>query len=82
MTTRLGPQKHPGARIPIMSGAVMVGAIFPPARDGDKWRWSLFQLGTRYTQTGEARSQDKATEAALARWREFLTEAELREVVS
>lgn len=79
MTTRIGPPRAPAARHPIMSGGVMVGALFPPAREGQQWQWTLFQLGARHTKSGYANTQTAATNAALAAWRAWLRDAELTE---
>lgn len=83
MTTRFAhPEKFAAGRIPIMSGAVMIGAIFPPDHSGDPWEWSIFAFGSRWRENGHAPTEEKARKAALDHWRGLLTDAELREVVS
>lgn len=79
MTTRIAPPRYTSGRHPIMSGNVMIGALFPPPREGAEWEWLLFQLGSHWGKLGTARTEEAARKAVMGAWRSFLHAAELTE---
>ena len=78
MTARFIPSAYPGGRILLRSGQVDVGAIFPPRQGKGRWPWRLWVTANAASE-GEARTEDAARAALLARWREFLADADLHE---
>jgi hypothetical protein len=67
---------YAGDRILAMSGAVEIGAVFPPV-GGGKWRWAFF-LGRTPAPTN-ARDEASAKAALMRQWTTFLDRAGLVE---
>ena len=68
-TIRFAAPIYPGGRHCLLSGSVTMGAIFPPPRTGEKWRWRLFAFGANHAREGEAKDESTAKRhltAALA----------------
>ena len=80
MTARFAPPAYPGGRHCLMAGSVPVGAVFPPAGPAGAWCWTLWVGGVQFTAQGEARTEQAAKNALLARWRDFLAAAALHEL--
>lgn len=82
MTARFFPSAYPGGRILLRSGAVDVGAVFPPAGtppDRLPWVWRLWVNGKTFTTDGRAKTEQAAKNALLAAWRDFTARAGLME---
>lgn len=84
MTARFIQPHPPQGRILLMSGAVAVGAVFPPVgqpRDRLPWVWRLWLNGSTVATDGRAKTEQAAKNALLAAWRDFLTSAGLVEQI-
>lgn len=79
MTARFAAPLWPGGRSCLMSGSFTVGAVFPPPAPGGVWRWRLFGVWHPGPTHGTANTEQAAKNALLARWRDFLRAAELKE---
>ena len=82
MTIRFAAPLYPGGRHCLLCGTVTVGAVYPPAKDGDGWLWRAAITDTGQPTDGweVAASEQAAKNALLARFRDFLRAAELEEV--
>lgn len=80
MTLRFADPEYPGGRHCLLCGRVTVGAAFPPMVKGDDWVWRLWVSGEVYAPNGRAKSEQAAKNALLARFRDFLRMAGLKEV--
>lgn len=67
MATFLKPA-YAGGRIPLATGEVIVGAIFPPTGPRAAWRWTLFQTGEAQKTEGGAKEEATAREQILEAW--------------
>jgi hypothetical protein len=54
-----------------------MGAVFPPATHGKKWRWSLFSFGANHAREGQARDEATAKGHLMAAFALTLAEAGL-----
>ncbi len=82
MTARFTQQHPPQGRILLMSGAVAVGAVFPPVgqpRDRLPWVWRLWVNGKTCATDGRAKTEQAAKNALLAAWRDFIARIGLME---
>lgn len=72
------PQAYPGGRIPLASGRVTVGAVFPPVGDPPgPWVWRLFAVGDLPARDGRAKTEAAARVAILGAWRDVIDQAGL-----
>jgi hypothetical protein len=82
MTARFVPSPYPGGRIVLRSGAVDVGAVFPPAGEGQHrypWAWRFWGRGGTTTRDGAAKTELAAKNALLGAWLNYLQAAGLTE---
>lgn len=82
MTARFTQPHPPQGRILLMSGAVAVGAVFPPVgqpRDRLPWVWRLWVNGKTGATDGRAETEQAAKNALLAAWRDFIARIGLME---
>ena len=82
MTARFTQPHPPQGRILLMSGAVAVGAVFPPVgqpRDRLPWVWRLWVNGKTCATDGRAKTELAAKNALLAAWRDFIARIGLME---
>lgn len=82
MTARFTQPHPPQGRILLMSGAVAVGAVFPPVgqpRDRLPWVWRLWVNGKTCATDGRAKTEQAAKNALLAAWRDFIARIGLME---
>lgn len=82
MTAHFIPADYPAGRILLRSGAVDVGAVFPPsetATDPKPWMWRLWLNGSTVHTDGRAKTELAAKNALLAAWRDFTARAGLME---
>lgn len=82
MTARFIASDYPGGRILLRSGAVDVGAVFPPLGEGQHrhpWAWRFWGGPGTTTRDGGAKTELAAKTALLAEWRSYLRTAGLAE---
>ncbi len=82
MTARFTQPHPPQGRILLMSGAVAVGAVFPPVgqpRDRLPWVWRLWVNGKTCATDGRAKTEQAAKNALLAAWLDFIARIGLME---
>jgi len=82
MTARFIAADYPAGRILLRSGAVDVGAVFPPQglpRDRLPWTWRLWVNGSTVHTDGRAKTELAAKNALLAAWRDFIARLGLME---
>lgn len=82
MTARFIASDYPGGRIMLRSGAMDVGAVFPPVgqpRDRLPWVWRLWLNGSTVATDGRAKTEQAAKNALLAAWRDFIARIGLME---
>ena len=75
---RFAAPLYPGGRHCLLSGSVTMGAVFPPAKSGGKWRWTLFQFGANPARNGEAKDEAAAKGHLMAALAMTLAHAGLR----
>jgi hypothetical protein len=67
-------------RTVLTAGSVDVGAIYPPVRRGNLWRWRIWLNQTGHPIRGCAQSQDRPRREVENRFRDFLRAAELLQI--
>lgn len=77
MTARFTKPAYVGGRIPLMSGSIMVGAVFP-ASGSLPWRWRLFALGDQFSHAGKEKNEADAKMALMGAWVEWMNRAGLK----
>jgi len=66
-----------GYRIVLMCGRVGVGAVYPPTRRANVWRWRVWVTETTHPVAGSAPNRGGAVAQVEGRFRKFLRAAEL-----
>ncbi|WP_411033827.1 hypothetical protein [Shinella sp. BYT-45] len=69
------------SRLVYVCGTVSVGAVFPPACPGGKWRWRMLVDGRLSPEEGKAKTQDEARQAVEKRFAAFLDRAALKPAI-